>query len=148
MLSWLLDPCSFFPSREVRKQGNWGCVLVCLVAEEPTLRAPNKVALSREQTWLHYLDIINHHISFSAAGSQLRMTDGQRSHTMSPNTQLPWALLGGARILRCWGFDFTGGASQSTGQLQEVGEAVAHVWDSRLDPHCIFWFTQYPHGHH
>lgn len=70
------------------------------MAEESALRASNKEALARKQTQLHYLDVINHRLSFSAASSPLSMTDGQRSYSRSPNTQLPRLSWGGLKVLR------------------------------------------------
>lgn len=92
------------------------------MAEESALRASNKEALARKQTQLHYLDVINHRLSFSAASSPLSMTDGQRSYSRSPNTQLPRLSWAGLKVLRDAQFlNFTGGGGQSSGQPQERG---------------------------
>lgn len=97
-----------------------------------------KQLLARKQTWLHYLDVINHHLSFSATGSQLKMTDGQKPRSVFLNTQLPWVLLGWGPILRCWGFDFTGDAT--------VCGRQGGQWITR-GTHCLLWLIPYPWGH-
>lgn len=88
-----------------------------LTAEEPALSVPNKEALARKHIRLHYLDVINHHLSFSATSSQLGMTDGQRSSSISPNTRLSWALLGGAQFPRD-AEDVTGGGDNLLSSLR------------------------------
>ena len=53
-------------SHEGNPESNHGLGPMLLMAEESALRASNKEALARKQTQLHYLDVINHRLSFSA----------------------------------------------------------------------------------
>ena len=95
------------------------------MAEESALRASNKEALARKQTQLHYLDVINHRLSFSAASSPLSMTDGQRSYSRSPNTQLPRLSWAGLKVLRdAKFFNFTGGGLSNSFAIASYGSLV------------------------